>query len=303
MDKDKRKNVKQNDNDKRKWYSLVGFLISIVLLSIAIFMSVNQEKNQRLASLSSRNTVEVSTTDINKGIDKTGKMIALSNSGEESTTDNIIAENTPRNIIEEIDANTSAENAQENSSRLSEQNKIQEDDTQENKNQENEEKRESNEQEDQGNDAQENRTQESTNSNNINPNQFIKPVEGEEISNFSMNSLIYSNTLQEWITHRGIDIKAEKGTEVKASKSGKVKLVNTDPRYGVSITIEHNEGFTTVYSCMLDTVNLKEGDSVEQGQTIGHIGNSGVFEVSDGMHLHFEMLKNGDYVNPDIYIK
>ena len=118
-----------------------------------------------------------------------------------------------------------------------------------------------------------------------------------------MSSLIYSNTLQEWITHRGIDIKAEKETEVKASKAGKVKLINNDPRYGVSITIEHSEGFTTVYSCMLDTADLNEGDSVEQGQTIGHIGNSGVFEVSDGMHLHFELLKNGDYVNPDIYVK
>lgn len=297
MEKDKRKNVKQNENDRRKWYSLIGFLISIVLLSIAIFMSVNQEKTQRLAQLNSGNTIEVSSTNRNTTIDKTGKMLALSNSEAESVVNNSTNEilNTSANITN-IENNTSANIATENttSENIATENNVQESNAQANEPQENNEQINEENQNTNNNEQEENKS---------NPNQFIKPVEGEEISNFSMNSLIYSNTLQEWITHRGIDIKAEKGTEVKASKAGKVKLINNDPRYGVSITIEHNEGFTTVYSCMLDTADLKEGDSVEQGQTIGHIGNSGVFEVSDGMHLHFEMLKNGDYVNPDIYIK
>lgn len=296
MEKDKRKNVKQNDNERRKWYSLVGFLISIILLSIAIFMSINQERTQRLASLNSGNTIEVSSTNRNTSIDRTGKMLALSNSEEESTVNN-----TTNEVETNIENATSVNVATENNVPSNSQEEAKSNITQESNVQVNEGNQSSN--------NTENNQQKASNNNNkqeenkLNPNQFIKPIEGEEISNFSMDSLIYSNTLQEWITHRGIDIKAEKGTEVKAAKAGKVKLINNDPRYGVSITIEHNEGFTTVYSCMLDTADLKEGDSVEQGQTVGHIGNSGVFEVSDGMHLHFEMLKNGDYVNPDIYIK
>ncbi len=303
MEKDKKKNVKQNDNDRRKWYSLIGFLISIVLLSIAIFMSINQEKTQRLARLNSDNTIEVSSTNRNTSIDRTGKMLALSNSEQESTVNNSTNEidnniNTGNSNIATDSKNESQEsNAQLNGA---EKNNIQTNGQQDN-NTQHDETQENNTEEVQSNN-QDNRQNENKQESS-NQNQFIKPVEGEEINNFSMNSLIYSNTLQEWITHRGIDLKAEKGTEVKASKAGKVKLINNDPRYGVSITIEHNEGFTTVYSCMLDTAELKEGDSVEQGQTIGHIGNSGVFEVADGMHLHFEMLKNGDYVNPDIYIK
>ena len=294
MEKDKKKNVKQNENDNRKWYSLLGFLISIVLLSIAIFMSVNQEKTQRLARLSSENTVEVSSTNKNTSIDTSGRMLALSNSEAESNVNNI------NEIVNTSDNIVNTENSA--SANIVTDNNEQANGEQESNAQINNAQNETNEGNEENNNEQSNEDNKQE-GNKTNPNQFIKPIEGEEISNFSMNSLIYSNTLQEWITHRGIDIKAEKGAEVKASKAGKVKLINNDPRYGVTISIEHSEGFTTVYSCMLDTADLKEGDSVEQGQTVGHIGNSGVFEVSDGMHLHFEMLKNGDYVNPDIYIK
>lgn len=291
MEKDKKNTVKQNENDvsKRKWYSLIGFLISIVLLSIAIFMSINQERTKQLASLSSENAIEVSSKDVNRNINQAGKMLEISNNSIDSANLNSITNETSTNIIDDI--NTLEEsNAQLNETQIN--NETQETDVINNQDKGQEE-----------NTDETNKQNEEINENKLNPDQFIKPVEGEEISNFSMNSLIYSNTLQEWITHRGIDIKAEKGTEVKASKSGKIKLINNDPRYGISVTIEHKEGFSTVYSCMLDTVELKEGDDVEQGQTIGHIGNSGVFEVSDGMHLHFEMLKDGEYINPNIYVK
>ena len=115
-----------------------------------------------------------------------------------------------------------------------------------------------------------------------------------------MDGLIYSNTLQEWITHRGTDIKAEKTTVVKAAADGKIKAIKEDPRYGLSIIIEHSDGFSTVYSSLLSTEFVKEGDSVKQGQSIGTVGNSAVL---DGSHLHFEILKDNEYVNPDIYIK
>ena len=144
-------------------------------------------------------------------------------------------------------------------------------------------------------------------SNSLNENKtkekFIKPVDGENITNYSMDSLIYSNTLQEWVTHRGIDIKADKTTVVKASADGTIKSIKEDPRYGLSITIEHSEGFQSVYSCLLSAEFVKEGDTVTQGQSIGTVGNSAVFESAEGSHLHFELLKDGEYVNPDIYVK
>ena len=133
--------------------------------------------------------------------------------------------------------------------------------------------------------------------------QFIKPVNGDLFKEFSMDSLVYSDTLQEWVTHRGVDYQVNISDDVKASANGTIKSIKNDPRYGWSITIEHKDGFSTIYTCLVDVSLVKEGDSVEQGQVIAKAGKSGVFESADGSHLHFEMMKDGDYINPEIYIK
>ena len=69
---------------------------------------------------------------------------------------------------------------------------------------------------------------------------FSIPVEGEIIKEFAKDKLVYSDTLKEWVTHAGIDIKAEKTTIVKASEAGTIKSIKNDPRYGLTVVIEHN---------------------------------------------------------------
>lgn len=132
---------------------------------------------------------------------------------------------------------------------------------------------------------------------------FIKPVEGEVIREFAKDKLVYSETLGEWITHNGIDIKADKTTVVKASAEGKVSSIKNDPRYGLSIVITHNNGFQTVYANLLTAEFVTEGETVESGQTLGTVGTTSSFEALDDSHLHFEMTKDGEYVDPNIYIK
>jgi len=132
---------------------------------------------------------------------------------------------------------------------------------------------------------------------------FSKPVDGEIIKEFAKDTLLYSATLNEWTTHLGIDIKAEKTTVVKAAEKGIVKYIKNDPRYGLSIVIEHNDGFSTVYSNLLTSEFVVEGEQVKKGQTIGTVGNTAVFEIADESHLHFEMLKDNNYVDPNLYIK
>ena len=132
--------------------------------------------------------------------------------------------------------------------------------------------------------------------------EFIIPVEGEIIKEFAHDNLIYSNTLDEWITHPGIDIKAERTEIVKASENGKIISIKNDPRFGLTIIIEHVNGFKTVYSNLLSTEFVKEGEEVEKGQTIGTVGNSAAFEISDEPHLHFEILKDNINVDPSLYI-
>lgn len=132
---------------------------------------------------------------------------------------------------------------------------------------------------------------------------FEAPVSGEIIKDFAMDTLSYSKTLEEWTTHPGIDIRADKTTIVLASEEGVIESIKNDPRYGLTITIAHSDGFKTIYSNLLTTEFVKENETVEKGQTIATIGESSSFEISDDSHLHFEMYKDGELVNPTIYLK
>lgn len=132
---------------------------------------------------------------------------------------------------------------------------------------------------------------------------FQKPIEGEISKEFAKDSLIYSETLKEWITHFGVDIKAEKASVVKSSAEGTVKYIKNDPRFGLTIIIEHTNGFETRYANLLTTEFVSEGEKVKAGQTIGTIGDSAVYEIVDEPHLHFEILKNNENVNPGEYVK
>lgn len=133
--------------------------------------------------------------------------------------------------------------------------------------------------------------------------EFQAPVAGEIIKDFAIDNLIFSNTLEEWTTHSGIDIKAEKTSVVAAAEAGTVESIKNDPRFGLTITISHGNGFKTIYSNLLTTEFVSENEVVEKGQTIATVGESASFEFADESHLHFEMYKDGNPVNPTIYLK
>lgn len=133
--------------------------------------------------------------------------------------------------------------------------------------------------------------------------EFKMPVEGEILREYAKDSLVYSPTLDEWITHNGLDITAAKTTVVKASADGTVKSIKNDPRYGLTVVIEHVNGFTSVYSNLLTAEFVEEGEEVKQDQTIATVGNTATFEIADESHLHFEILKDNENVDPELYIK
>lgn len=151
-------------------------------------------------------------------------------------------------------------------------------------------------------------SEEKTKETNIEPEkvkdpEFSIPVEGEIMRGFAKDSLIYSDTLEEWVTHLGIDIKADRTTVVKASETGTIESIKNDPRYGLTIVVEHVNGFKTIYSNLLTTEFVTEGEKIEKGQSMGTVGNSASFEIVDEPHLHFEILKDGVNVDPNIYLK
>jgi murein DD-endopeptidase MepM/ murein hydrolase activator NlpD len=132
--------------------------------------------------------------------------------------------------------------------------------------------------------------------------QFIMPVMGGVSFAFAQDKLVYSKTLEEWRTHSGIDLAAERGTPVKAVAKGVVTDIKKDPRFGITVIIDHENGLKTVYSNLASDDMVSPNQKVAQGDIIGAVGNTAVFESAEQPHLHFEVLKDDKPVNPEDYL-
>lgn len=99
--------------------------------------------------------------------------------------------------------------------------------------------------------------------------------------------------------HGGVDIAGKAGSSIKAVAAGIVTHAGIEVGYGVMVEINHGNGYTTRYAHALATV-VQVGERVEKGQVVAIVGNSG---RSTGPHLHFEVLLNGQTVNPRRYLK
>lgn len=127
----------------------------------------------------------------------------------------------------------------------------------------------------------------------------VKKVEGVKItSGFGMR--IHPISKKEMM-HNAVDIKAPKGTPVYATADGLVRTVKQNytegKGYGRYVIIDHANAYSTLYS-QLSAYNVKEGQEVKQGDIIGYVGSSG---ISTGPHLHYEIKKDGDNVDPEKY--
>lgn len=132
--------------------------------------------------------------------------------------------------------------------------------------------------------------------------EYIMPADGKVQLAYSMDSLVYSKTLDQYMTHPGVDISAPLSTKVKAVADGTVTKVYNDDRYGTTVEVTHKGGLVSLYSNLSDQGHVEAGDEVSQGQTIGCVGDTALFESLEETHLHFAMMKNGDPVDPGDYI-
>ncbi len=105
-------------------------------------------------------------------------------------------------------------------------------------------------------------------------------------------------TTGQWKFHSGVDLANDKGTPIKAARSGTVTVATYGSSYGYYVTINHGDGFSSLYAHMTHYV-VSRGEYVEQGQVIGYMGSTG---RSTGPHLHFSIFYNGSSVNPMNYI-
>ena len=99
--------------------------------------------------------------------------------------------------------------------------------------------------------------------------------------------------------HQGIDLGAPEGTTIVASRAGTVTSAGYSNSLGWYVTINHGDGFSSMYGHMLGPAYVSSGSYVSQGQSIGGVGSTG---ISTGNHLHFAILYNGAYQNPAAYV-
>lgn len=128
---------------------------------------------------------------------------------------------------------------------------------------------------------------------------YQPPVDGSIIRIFAINSLIYSETLNQWMTHSGVDIAGSKGSEVRSIAEGTVENVYNDDMLGMTVVISHANGCVSMYSNLDEDVDVSIGDTVRSRQVIGRIGATAISECLERSHLHFELHINGEPVNPE----
>jgi murein DD-endopeptidase MepM/ murein hydrolase activator NlpD len=123
---------------------------------------------------------------------------------------------------------------------------------------------------------------------------FMRPVAGPISSPYGWRDLWVSGSR----FHGGIDIAADMGTPVVASRGGRVSFAGWSGVYGYVVFIDHEEGWQTRYA-HLSRIDVRLGEALRQGAPVGAIGSTG---LSTGPHLHFEVRYEGRALDPLTFV-
>ncbi len=124
------------------------------------------------------------------------------------------------------------------------------------------------------------------------------PLAGEEIRGYGIG---YDVTFRDYRFHGGLDWQAAEGEPVLAALAGEVAELTDDPLYGQGVTLSHGEKLSTVYLGLVPAAGLAVGQQVAQGDEIGRLAASPVFEDAEPPHLHWEVRLAGETVDPADY--
>lgn len=133
---------------------------------------------------------------------------------------------------------------------------------------------------------------------------YIKPCTGYISKEYSVELPVYSATMYDYRTHAGVDIACEAGTPVRAVTNGVIDEVYNDYLFGTTVVVKHADGVSSVYSNLSPDLPAETtvGRNVITGEVLGGIGNSALCESAEVNHLHFEMKKDGESVDPGEYL-
>ncbi len=128
--------------------------------------------------------------------------------------------------------------------------------------------------------------------------EYMLPAGTDIVKDFSMGIPVFSDTMNDWRTHNGVDFGGTEGDSVLAAADATVTAVYEDTSWGGVIELDFGNGATAKYcGLQFDSITLSVGDTVKQGETVGVLGKIPV-EAKEGCHLHYEMSMDGVIVDP-----
>ena len=130
----------------------------------------------------------------------------------------------------------------------------------------------------------------------------VMPCNGEVGTEFSLDALVFSQTMDDWRIHTGVDIKGEQGEDIVSIKNGTVQDVYYDEMMGYTVSVKHMDGAISVYSNLENSIAVSAGDKVSAGDVLGQIGCSAMLEGEEDPHLHLEIIKDEAHIDPIEYI-
>ena len=133
---------------------------------------------------------------------------------------------------------------------------------------------------------------------------FVLPVSGSVVKEYAMEVPVFSDTMQDWRVHDGVDFACAVGDAVCAAADGKIGKVWQDPMMGTSLTIVHDGGAVSLYQGLAEEfpAPLKAGDTVTAGQVIASCGATALIECAEPDHIHYSLQIGGVSVDPGDYM-
>ena len=130
---------------------------------------------------------------------------------------------------------------------------------------------------------------------------LIWPIDGNVLLNYSMDETVYFSTLDQYKYNPALVIAGNVGQEVKSAEDGKVTAIKTDNQTGVTVTVSLGDGDEAVYG-QLGEVCVTQGENITEGDIIGYLGEPTKYYSVEGCNLYFQLLKDGEPVNPLEYL-
>jgi murein DD-endopeptidase MepM/ murein hydrolase activator NlpD len=129
------------------------------------------------------------------------------------------------------------------------------------------------------------------------------PVEGRILMDYSVDTAVYDETLDQYRTNDSLCIEAAADTEVCAAADGIVEAISNDRVNGNMVVLDHGNGWKTTYSQLRDDVNVTEGEVVCKGETVGRVGTPSVYSEALGTHLTFTVSRDNNNIDPKLVLE